>query len=267
MTQAAQDIPEIVVNGLRIDADQIAQEMQYHAADSFDHALHQTMEALVVKTLLIQEAQAKALLPKDCDMTDDAAIEQALEQLINQEIELPETTEEACYQYYLGNTEKFMSPALIEARHILLACAPDEFEQRMNQRDKAQDLIAQLHAKPDQFEDMAKQYSACPSKETGGHLGQLSKGSTVPEFEKTIMRLPVGLAKSPIESRYGFHIVDIAHRIDGEQLPFELVQDKIRLYLQQSVYQKAINQFIQVLAGQSEIQGFDITHTESPLVQ
>lgn len=267
MTQSVQEFPEVTVNGMRIDADQIAQELQYHHADSFDQALHQSMEALVVKALLIQEAQAKTLLPKDCDLNDDRVIEAGLEKLIEQEVSLPETNDDACYQYYLGNTERFMSQALIEARHILLACAPDDVENRIALREKAQDLIHTLQQQPEHFEALVKHHSDCPSKETGGHLGQLSQGSTVPEFEKAIMRLPVGLAKSPVESRYGFHIVDIAHRIDGEPLPFEQVHDKIRQYLQQSVYQKAINQFIQVLAGKSDITGFDINHTETPLVQ
>ena len=267
MTQASESIPEVTVNGLRIDADQIATEMQYHHAESFDQALHQSMEALVIKTLLIQRAQQLGIIGSAEDINDERTTESAIEKLIEQEVTIPETSDDACQAYFDNNRQRFVSPPLIEARHILLACAPDDINARIDMRQQAEQLITQLSDNLADFESMVKLHSSCPSKNTGGHLGQISPGSTVPEFEKALMRQRQGLCSSPIESRYGFHIVDIAHKVDGEALPFEAVRDKIRTYLHQSVIHKAVTQYIQVLAGNSEITGVDFIGAQSPLVQ
>ncbi|MCP4934748.1 MAG: hypothetical protein GY927_11215, partial [bacterium] len=80
-------------------------------------------------------------------------------------------------------------------------------------RSKRRSIIGQLQADPLRFAALAEQFSVCPSKKAGGSLGQIGKGQTVPEFEKQLMRLPVGLAETPIESRYGFHVVRLNNRL------------------------------------------------------
>jgi peptidyl-prolyl cis-trans isomerase C len=92
--------------------------------------------------------------------------------------------------------------------------------------------------------------------ETGGSLGQIGKGQTVPEFERQLFNLPEGLASAPIESRYGMHIVLIAHREEGQQLPFDMAHARIRDYLNEKVRRKAIAQYIEALINDARIEGF-----------
>ena len=69
-------------------------------------------------------------------------------------------------------------------------------------------------------------------KENGGILGQLSKGSTAEGFARQVLALQAGLCHSPVETRYGFHIVIVDRKIDGRPLPFDLVKAEISNYLQ-----------------------------------
>jgi peptidyl-prolyl cis-trans isomerase C len=62
-------------------------------------------------------------------------------------------------------------------------------------------------------------------------------------------------------------VLRLDRRIEGRQLPFEMVQQRIADYLQAASWQRALAQYIRVLAGQAEIAGIDLGGTETPLVQ
>jgi peptidyl-prolyl cis-trans isomerase C len=70
-----------------------------------------------------------------------------------------------------------------------------------------------------------------------------------------------------IKTRYGFHIVAIDRRIPGTKVPFDVARPKIAEHLQSAVHEKAIQQYVQVLAGQAEIVGVDLGGSTSPLLQ
>ena len=264
-TATASEMPTVRVNGQLIAEDAIGRELQHHPADTAELALKNALEALIIKEVLVQKAKALELKNSDKDL-DEKEIEALISQLLDQEIETPKADEKSCQQYYDSNKEKFRSPDLIEASHILLAAAPDDVEARDKMKQQALELIEKLKLDTQQFAELARAYSACPSKETGGNLGQLSKGSTVPEFERQVFTLPEGLCENPVESRYGYHVIWVNHRVDGEQLPFDIVQDKIVTYLDQRVYRKAVSQYIQILMNEAEIEGIELEEG-SALVQ
>ena len=262
-----QPLDDIMVDGVKISQDDIGNELQHHPADTQESALYAAAEALVVRTLLLNRAVQLGLTEQDVSVIDDKEAEQLIEQVIAREVEFPQANEEECQQFYLANTKQFRSPDLLEANHILLAAAPDDLEKRIDQKALAEKLIKQLEGNLDQFGQLAQQYSQCPSKESGGNLGQLSKGSTVPEFEQRVFKLDAGLCNEPIETRYGYHIVWVAHKVEGEVLPFEVVQSQVADYLNHQVYRRALSQYIQVLAGEASIEGFALKAADSPLIQ
>jgi peptidyl-prolyl cis-trans isomerase C len=55
--------------------------------------------------------------------------------------------------------------------------------------------------------------------------------------------------------------------VDGKQLPFEMVREKIAAYLQERVWRQAVRQYIQILAASADIRGVDLKAAASPLVQ
>lgn len=259
-----QEWPPLRVNGMAIAPAAIAQEVQYHPAASREEALYGACRALVIRELLQQRVLALglAVVPAAGESEEEAAIAA----LIEREITVPEVQEADLRRYFDANRERFMTAPLVAARHILLGAAPDDAEARSEQREVALALIARLQQGED-FARLAAEASACPSREQGGALGQISRGQTVPEFERQLLRLPVGLAAQPLESRYGFHIVDLQHRVEGVALPYEAVADSIRRDLQQRAWQKAVAQYLQTLVGEADIEGIALGGADSPLLQ
>jgi len=252
--------PPVYVGETLISEEDIAREMQYHPAEEVTEAWHEAARSLVIRELLLQ--QAKTLkLPEELD--EEVAIARVLELELN----VPDPSDEDCERFHASNPGRFRSPTLMAVSHILLAAAPDDVPERMRQEEIGRQLLSSLVEGRAQFAPLAKQYSACESRHQGGSLGQISKGQTVEEFERPVLTLKEGLNPELIESRYGWHIVRVDQRIDGEQLPYEHVKPKIRQYLSESVTRRACRQYLQVLAAERGVQGVDLELPDSPLMQ
>ncbi|MDF2177412.1 peptidylprolyl isomerase [Aliiglaciecola sp. CAU 1673] len=260
------DIPTISVNGWPIQADAISAEMQYHPATSRREAMVKSAQALIINEVVRQRAVALGI--KSAQEGLDAIQEQALlEALMAKESEAPKATEQECRHFFEANKQKFSTAPLLEVRHILLAAPADSPQERQQARDQADILLSQLRQAPSVFAELAARYSACSSAKLGGNLGQISKGQTVPEFERQIFASPHGLMATPVESRYGFHLVDIVRRVEGHPLPYEQVKADIRQYLDTKVRRKHQAQYIRTLLAGADIQGFDFGLDGSPLMQ
>ncbi len=265
--KSAFEIEDISVNGFIINQEAIGEEMQHHPSDDARQAAIQSAEALVIRALLLTRAKQEGLVEAKLTELHDEEIESAIANLIEKQVQFPKVKDVECHQFFNANPERFRSPDLVEANHILLAAAPDDTNERIKQRDLALALIQQVQENPESFAKLAKQYSACPSKEMGGNLGQLTKGSTVPEFEKRLFQLDEGFCNEPIETRYGYHVVDIARKVNGDPLKFDMVEDRIVDYLNHQVYRRSVSQYIKIIAAESEIEGFELEVADSPLVQ
>ena len=86
------------------------------------------------------------------------------------------------------------------ARHILV-----------DSEEKCNEVITEIEAGLS-FEDAAKASSSCPSSAQGGDLGKFGPGQMVPEFDKAIFSGDVGVLYGPIETQFGFHLIDITGR-------------------------------------------------------
>ncbi|MCI0654961.1 MAG: peptidylprolyl isomerase [Methylococcaceae bacterium] len=259
--------PAISVNDVPISERDIAQEMQYHPADSREKAYVLAARALVVRELLLQQAASKGIGEitglSDTETRDEARVRL----LIEQEVETPHPDEIACRTYYKSNPGRFKTPPLIQARHILIPAAPKNLEGRRAAKQLADRILEQLCEDPSLFAELAKQHSVCPSKNEGGNLGQISKGQTTPEFERQLFALPEGLAGRPVETRYGYHVVDVQHKLEGRPLEYDQVAGKIAGYLNERVRRKAVSQYIHYLIGAANIKGIDMQGADTPLMQ
>lgn len=252
--------PPVYIGDTLIPEDDIARELQHHPAEEVAEAWHEAAKSLVIRELLLRQARLLKL-PEELD--EEATIATVLET----ELDVPEPSEADCERFYAANPGRFCSPTLMAVSHILLAAAPDDVAERMRQEEVGQQLLNSLLEGRAQFAPLAKQYSACESRHEGGSLGQISKGQTVEEFERPVLSLKEGLNPELIESRYGWHIVRVDQRIDGEQLPYEHVKPNIRQYLSESVTRRAFRQYLQVLAYEIGVEGVDLELPDSPLMQ
>lgn len=262
-------LTEISVNGVQIEEETVLSEAQQHPAKSPGEALLQAARALVIRELLLQEAQAldvKTEQKKDSDGAVETQEDAMIRQLMDQEIDTPQSDKNIRFRFYELHKHRFKSETIYEARHILLGVK--EKEELEKKRQLTQSLIDELNAKPNLFKQLAKEYSDCPSKNEGGNLGQLTIGSTVPEFETVMEKMAPGqIWPEPVESRFGLHIIFLVNKIPGEVLPFEYVEDKIGAWLEASSWSKAVSQYINILSGKAKITGIDLNGVTSPLVQ
>ncbi|WP_136475690.1 peptidylprolyl isomerase [Pseudomonas sp. DG56-2] len=265
IASSEQEWPIISVNEVPISAQAMAQELQYHPAPDREEAVFMAARALVIRELL-QQRIAELGLTLQVGPGDNEE-EAATRLLLEREVQVPECDEATCQRYYESNRGRFHSAPLLAVRHILLECAPDDAEGRSEALAQAEILQQRLAQFPEQFGELALKYSACPSKAQGGELGQISKGQTVPELERQLFTLAQGLADKPLESRYGWHVLSVDQRIEGQQLPYEAVATAIRTQLQQGVWQKAVVQYLQTLIGAADIRGIQLQGADSPLVQ
>ncbi|MGL1956819.1 MAG: peptidylprolyl isomerase [Colwellia sp.] len=260
-TPSNEVLPVITVDGTAIAEADLANELQYHPNKNFGVVVQQAGQALVIRQLLIDEAKKQNLV------SDAENEEEGIQALLTDNVSYDDPSAEICQRYYDNNKEKFMTMPLMEVDHILLAAAKDDIEGRDAAKNNAKVIISQLlqeqkNKEPSTFAVFAKEYSACPSKESGGNLGQLSKGQTVPEFERQLMPLPEGISDKAIESRYGFHVVNINRKIEGKQLEYDMVSEKVRGYLINSASHLAIQAYIQTLVERAEIDGVEIKFSD-----
>ncbi|MBR0682435.1 peptidylprolyl isomerase [Roseomonas eburnea] len=250
---------DVVVNGTTITAREIAAEMQHHPADSAEAAWSAAARALVIRRLLQDAAAARGLDPED-----DAS----LEALLDAEITVPDLDEAAARRWHAAHPDRFGAPDLWEASHILIAADPEDEEARVAAEAKAQEILAQVQSDPSCLPALARLHSDCPSREEGGHLGQVARGSTVPEFETFLAGLAPGqVCPVVVKSRYGMHVVHLHAHAPATRMPFEAVADLVAGDLREQAWRAAVRQYIAVLAGRARIEGFDLAGADGPLVQ
>jgi len=259
----------VSVNGVIISREAVAREVQHHVARNPADAWALAARALAIRELLAQEA-SRLKMPvepmADAEGRRETPEEAKFRALLEREVQTPRASD--CRRYFDRNTRRFRSPELFEAAHILVPAAPGDATARARARETALTLIAELKSRPDGFASAAEVHSCCPSAHQGGNLGQLGPGQTVPEFEAALRTMqPGAVHPEPVESRYGMHVVRLDRRIDGEQLPFELVHARIAEYLDETVRRRALQQYVSVLAGHATVTGVDLAAARGPLVQ
>lgn len=221
-------------------------------------------ELSAARELLRQRAVAVGIL--DAASTDEGTIDRAIEELLEREVVTPVPTDEECRRYYDSHPREFDSGDLVHARHILFQVTPSVRIPEI--RARAEETLNALLREPERFAAVAAEMSNCPSGQQGGNLGQIGRGDAAPEFEKAIFRLgPTGLMRELVKTRHGFHIVAIDQRIPGKRLPFDLAREEIAERLRATVEEKALRQYVSVLAGKADVQGADLNGTQIPLVQ
>lgn len=95
------------------------------------------------------------------------------------------------------------------ARHILIKVS--ELTSETDARRRIADLKERLDHGGN-FEELAKQHSEDASAPTGGDLGWVSPGDTVPDFEQAMNALKPGEVSGPVQSPFGWHLIQVVER-------------------------------------------------------
>jgi peptidyl-prolyl cis-trans isomerase C len=262
-TAAITSKPNVVsVNGTVIPRDVIAREVQQHPAQTPLMAWKDAARALAVRELLLQEArrlEVSGETLRDGKGRRETEDEAAIRTLIEREVAVPSPDEKACRRYYEQNLRRFRSAAIYEAAHILIAADARDQSAYRAALERAKAIRVQLVQAPTRFAELARETSDCPSAAQGGNLGQITAGQTTPEFERALeAQSPGELSPEPVATRYGFHLIRLDRKIDGRQLPFEAVAERIADYLAHRVTQRATAQYVARLAARAQISGIEL---------
>ena len=262
--------PQVSVDGIVIPSKAIAAEVQNFPSRNPGEGWLAAARALVIRALLLQEARRLNIVaePKtDVDGREEAVDDALVRGLIEREVRVPVADEATSHRFYENNRRRFTTAALYEADHILIGARRDDSASYAAARERAASIAAVLATEPEQFAELARAWSACPSATLGGSLGQIAPGDTTEEFEAALVSLAPGEISGPVETRYGVHVIRLNRRIEGNTLPFEAVRERIEAYLDDHVRRQATAQYIALLIGRADIRGISIEGANSPLVQ
>ena len=256
----------IVVDGVELPERLVAEEAQNHPAATPEEARMAAAHALAIKALLLDRAHQLGLTPQpemDEDGREETPEEALVRAVLDAEIEVERPGEAECRRVYDSTPERFRTPVLTQASHILFAPKGEDQAAWETARVAAVAAIAELAVHPHRFADLAASLSDCPSKGVGGSLGQLSPGDLAAEVEAGLDRLKDDeIASEPVRSRFGWHVLRLERRIEGRLLPFEHVLPRIALHLESRAWTAAAARYVSGLAAEARERGVALSVTE-----
>lgn len=259
--------PDLIINGTVIPRAVVAAETQNQEAPKGKPGIawQKAANAIAIRTLLLEEARARGILveaqevgPGRYETDEEAQIRGVLEQAVS----VTPPDHQDVKAEWQKDPSRYRTPPLWEVSHILCACDPRDAEARENARMRITDIAATLARDPKGFEALAARESECGSKDSGGALGQLGPGDTVPEFEAVLRTLSEGETTSePIITRHGYHIIRLDALAEGQVLPFEAVRAKIAEAMEKAAWAKEARNFVDELIKGADIKGADFSST------
>ena len=253
---------EVLVNGVEITPEAIAEEIQHHPAPDAETAWIEAARALAIRELLLQEAQRRNVAAEPLadeagrmEAEDDAIVRALLEAEVRPS--LPGEAE--CRRYYEANLDRFRTPELFEAAHILIEPEGSDEPAWEAALDRARVIIADIGDDAAAFAASARAHSACTSSRQDGSLGQIRRGELVSEVQGGLEALADGTTGSePIRSRFGWHILRLHRRIEGRTLSFEMARERIADMLEARSWSVEAARYVARLAAQNRIEGIRI---------
>ncbi len=236
----------------------------------------EAVQELAYAELLRQEAVKAGSLPRHKGLVApelNDAERLIVETMVDGAVTTPLPTKEECQRYYDANKAQFVVGQALHLRHILFAVTPGVNVQALaTHAEKA--LLELLHkdAPKERFGQLAAELSNCPTSTQGGDLGWVTPEDCAPElanelFHQNHAQRGNGVHTKLMHSRFGFHIMEVLGRREGEQKTYADVQERIAAQLTLQSRSKALRQYMSLLVGQALVEGIELEGADSPLVQ
>ena len=171
------------------------------------------------------------------DMEGKLVAEKYTNQL-TMDIKITRPEVESFFSIYKDSIPSF--PTEHKVRHILFEIKPSD-KSIEETKNIALSIIQEIKNGMT-FENAAKKYSEDPgSKESGGYLGIVSRGTFVKEFEKAAFTLELNKISEPVQTTFGFHIIEVLDR-SGEKIEVRhiLIKTKTTDEDKEKTYQKSL---------------------------
>jgi len=188
----------------------------------------------------------KSDLPKvKQEMADDLRFRKYIQSIYQQ---LPEVTEEQIQSEYERSKASFKRPDEYKAAHIVYHTNNGQDSEEA--KAKADDALARLQ-KGESFEKIADEESDCPGN--GGDLGWFAEGYMVQEFEDVVFKLEFGKCSDVFKTSFGYHIVRLDDKREGNYAPLDEVSKDIRQTLETENRNHKFKEILSELRSQADI--------------
>jgi len=184
-----------------------------------------------------EEVFKKAL--EDMNMTEESlkrhiergmSISQYVDEVFVQKADV---SEKDVQTFYDEHPEAFTRPERVHARHILLQKKPDSSPEDIA---KNRELLTSIRSRVEHGEDfgnLAKEHSDCPSSSQNGDLGFFGRGEMVQEFEDAAFALEPGAVSEIVETQFGLHLIQLVEKQPESIVPLAEIKDRLTLFLKQ----------------------------------
>ncbi len=204
----------------------------------------QFVENMIMNDLLYQEGQTAGY---DRDSEIEQQVNDLRKRLVVQRVmrqyQTPPTIGDEQVRAYYDQHPDVYSTAQIRASHILVR---DE--------ETAKQVLAELKAQPERFADLASEKSTdTTSAKKGGDLGTFGQGRMVPDFERIAFALKPGETSEVVKTQYGYHIIKVTERHEGERKPFDQVKEQIRATLRNQGLQQQVEGHFSALKKDADL--------------
>lgn len=170
-----------------------------------------------------------------CNGLDADSLRSALERELKVEAVIDRLTAASCSVsdneaaiYYYQHPERFTRPEIRTVRHILVTLNTAYAENRPERALlRLQQIRRELSNPAQQFEQLARRHSECPSAMEGGRLGRVKPGMLYPALDQALFALAPGEISDVVESEIGLHLLWCEAIEPGGTIPFDDVREKI----------------------------------------
>ncbi|MBC8199663.1 MAG: SurA N-terminal domain-containing protein [Desulfobacterales bacterium] len=163
------------------------------------------------------------------------------------------------HDYYEAHQEEFKTDKTVEARHILIKVDKDAGQEAVEKaKNRALDIL-QMAREDKDFTELARQYSECPSKGQGGHIGVFRKEAMVKPFADKAFSMKAGEISRLVRTMFGWHIIKVEKINEGSIVSIDEAKKRIR--------KKLIDEEAKILAYEQAESVFDTIFEGDDLVK
>lgn len=229
----------------------------------------------LAKTVNPSEAELRAYYEKNQNQFENSIPEQRKARFIvidpSKLPNAPKATDQDIQSYYQQHQDEYRVPESATVRHILIKTPTPGQDGKVDQKAvdaakaKAEDVAKQVRGGAN-FAELAKKFSDDPgSKDKGGELGPITRGRTVPEFEQAAFGAKKGDIVGPVQTQYGFHIIQVQDKTEAHLTPMEQVRAQIQPIVERQKQQGAAEQLARTVEAQARTQGMEKAAAERGL--
>ena len=233
----------------------LEQEIAKRGIKVTDEDIKNEMQSIIDKVGSKEELNSilKQRGVSNSEFNEDLKTQIKIKKLVNSINKVTVSDSEA-EKYYNAHPEQFKHEEQVRASHILISAntlemiqtlkaknkglTPAELNAKVDenlkaQKEKAEAVLKEVQANPDNFGNVAKRESDDKvSAERGGDLGFFNKGAMVPEFSKAAFAMKPDTISGIVETPYGYHIIKVTDRMEAGTTPFVKIKDEIKYYLE-----------------------------------